>query len=427
MTMFSTLNLRKGENHRMGMNARMAAESGLAFMLDVMNSLRLPGTTTGETFCANLQGALAEKLEGTANLAGAQVIHAGEEVFVPDIEVEGKTFCCWVTLLSEDRCQMKIRGSSDGVTRYLTMDFTLAVRAPAVFDYGLASRGPITIFGNARIVGVNYLTEANVISTTDSHLDALNVDGNAEVSGDLFTAGDGTYVTVSGNPKIAGTQDPVEIAQHIHQGVEVPDFPEIDVAPIAALATYTLQPDDPTNKGTFNNLIIPAGANPNFTNDVVLNGVVYIEAPNVVKFEGKCTLNGLVVTQESSEPISTCRLRFAGHVEANGVGALPDTPEFALVKQQTGTFILAPGFGVTFEGNFSAISGSIAADQLTFTGTAEGTIQGSVIGLEDLLTSVGGNVDIFVDRNSADPDPAGFIKSFGFEPTPDSYTELKGG
>jgi len=108
------------------------------------------------------------------------------------------------------------------------------------------------------------------------------------------------------------------------------------------------------------------------------------------------------------------------------VEVLPSTPTFAAVKQQTGTFVLAPGFGVTFAGNFSAINGAIAADQLTFTGTAEGLVRGSVIGLRDITTRVGGNVDIFVDRSNADPNPAGFLKPFALIPQPETYQELTG-
>ena len=418
------IGLRKSENCRHADKARLAAESGLDFMFNVLESVRLPGSTTEETFCVNLRKALADRLEGTPNLAGGNITNTGNSVLVPDIQVEGKSFCYWFNQLGPDRCQMKVRGSFGGVTRYLSMDLMLVSKPAAVFDYGLASRGQISIFGNARVLGVNDPTEASIISVTKSHLDALCLDGHAEVRGDLYAAGTDTYVSISGSPTVAGTQDLAEIAKHVHNNVEEPDFPEIDTAPIAALATSTLQPSDPTNKNVYNNLRIPAGTNPNFTSDVVLNGVVYIEAPNDVKFEGKCTINGIVVTEESGEPISTCQLRFAGHVEAGGVEALPETSEFADVKEQTGTFILAPGFGVTFAGNFSAINGSIAADQLTFTGTAEGTVKGSVVGLKDLPTSIGGNVDIFVDRSDTENDAAGFVKSFALDPVQGSYEEL---
>jgi len=420
----ANIELQQCENNHRAMNARLAAESGLAFMLNVVEKVPLPGSTTEGTFCENLRKVLAERLDGTANLGGRSVTNTDTSVFVPEISVDGMSFCAYFTWLEENLCQMKVRGSCSGVTRHVTINLSFVPKRPGVFDYGLASRGQVSVFGNARIVGVSNPLEASVLSATKLHEDAISVSGSATISGDLYAAGEGTHVVISGSPKIAGSTDPVEIAKHIHQGVDEPDFPEIDLAPIAALATYTLQPSDPATKTVLNNVRIPAGANPNFASDIVLNGVMFIEAPNDVTFDGRCTLNGIVVTQNSSEPLGVCQLKFAGHVEANGVEALPDTPEFAAVKQQTGTFILAPGFGVTFAGNFSAINGSIAADQLTFTGTAEGTVKGSVIGLADVLTSVGGNVDIFVDHQSADPNPAGFVKPFALVPVPDSYAEV---
>jgi len=210
----------------------------------------------------------------------------------------------------------------------------------------------------------------------------------------------------------------------------VPDFPSFDTSGLAALATGgVIDASTPINEvgQVFNNVRIAAGTNPVFAKDVSLNGVIYVEAPNIVQFEAKATINGLIATEESGLPLESCQLRFAGRVEASGVDTLPDTPEFTLVKEQTGTFIAAPGFGVTFSGNFSAINGCIAADQLTFTGTAEGTVRGSVIGLKDELTDVGGNVGIYVDRTNADENPAGFVNSLGMVPLPDTYAEVVGG
>ena len=131
----------------------------------------------------------------------------------------------------------------------------------------------------------------------------------------------------------------------------------------------------------------------------------------------------MVVTEPSTQPLSACTLRFAGNVEAYGVETLPATSQFAAIRAQTGTFVLAPGFDVTFAGNFSAINGTIAADKLTFTGSATGTVKGAVIGLSPQPTSVGGNVDILVDRQNAAPHPAGFVQTFTLAPQSSTYRE----
>jgi hypothetical protein len=306
------------------------------------------------------------------------------------------------------------------------VELVFTPKRPAVFDYGLASKGQINIGGHARILGVNNPGEASVLSATQNHSDAISLSGNITVSGDLYAAGSSTYVAMTGTPSVAGSTDPTVIAEHVHLGVDPPDFPETNTAPLAALANGDVITTDKPSQSTFTNVRIAAGTNPTFGGDVTFNGIVYIEAPNKVKFSGQTTINGLIVTQNSGCSLDSCQISFTGGVTANGVGVLPNTSQFADVKQQTGTFICAPGFALSFSGNFGAVNGSIAADQLTFAGTAEGTVEGSVIGLKDVPTSLNGNVDINVDRSKSNENPAGFVKSVALVPEADSYLELTG-
>jgi hypothetical protein len=282
----------------------------------------------------------------------------------------------------------------------------------SVFDYGIASKGRISISGSTRIIGVNYPAEGNILSATQSGSNAITIEGSGvELSGDIFVVGDEASVAITGSPSIGGTSDPAQILQHLHFGVDPPDFPTVDTSHLTSLATNVLSPEIATNGGTISNVRIPAGMNPTFDSDVTLNGVVHVEAPNIVTFAGQTTINGLIVTDDSNLPLDSCQLTFAGTLDAKGVEALPDTEEFVALKEQIGTFIVAPGFAVTFFDSFDVINGGIAADQLTWTGTAAGeaTIHGSIIGLKDLPTEIGGYVTILFDREGNPPVPAGFV------------------
>jgi len=421
----ANLSLRSSENYGGALQARLAAEGGLAYMLNRMDAVRLPGSTSQDSFPANLSAALSAEFDGTANLAGQHVGVSGADVVVPAITTPEGSFTSRFAWAGEQKADLTVTGSAKGAGQRVRIGLALTPHRPAVFDYGLASKGQITVSGNAKIVGVNYPAEASILSATETHADAIVLGGNIEVSGDLYASGDGTQVAMTGSPKVAGSTDPNVIAQHVHLGVQAPDFPEVDISPIAALATNVLSISNPHDP-SYSNVRIAANTNPTFNSDVVLNGAVYVEAPNTVTFNGHATVNGLIVAQNSDQPLNNCQITFAGNVRANGVEALPDTPQFAEVKKQTGTFIAAPGFGLTFAGNVCVNNGSMAADQLTFTGNAEGTVRGSVIGLKDLPTSLGGNVEIYVDRQNADQDPAGFVNSFALVPVPSAYTELKG-
>ena len=422
----SWMNFRQGSNLCDAAQAQRAAESGMVFIVSTLRDLNLPGTTTSETFLDNLHAALGERLNGTANLGAASIERQASAVFVPDIPIESGSFCCWLSLAGADRCRLTVRGTSGELSRRQEMDLLLVQTRAGAFNYGLACRGPLSVAGSAKITGVNNPNEADVFAMTQTQGAAIAVDGTSVViSGDLCTSnGDGS-VTISGSPSIGGSRDPEEVAKHIHTGTYPPDFPAIDVAPLAALATNIVDGSTDTSLPglVLNNIRIKAGTNPIFAADVTINGIVYVEAPNVVRFEGRTDLNGMVVADGAGENIDACQISFGGHVEARDVETLPDTPEFAAIRQKTGTFVLAPGFGVTFTGSFSAINGSIAADRLTFTGTAEGNIKGSVIGLSDRTSQVSGNVTIYVDRQGADPNPAGFLPAFSFNPDPSSYVE----
>jgi len=419
----TNMSLLQSDNHRHGMEARLAAESGLAFMVENMRGIRLSGGLTQDAFLNSLATELGRRFDGTVNLAGQTVAKDANTVAIPAIAVEGMAFRSCVRWVDANHCRLEVTGTARGVSRRVTMDIQLAMKRSAVFDHGLASLGKVVVSGSAKIMGVNSPDEASVLAMTHPGSEAIAISGNSTISGDLYVAAENGTVSVSGAPSVGGTSDPAEIAGHIHLGAEAPTFPEVDVAPIAALATNVVDGGTDLRQPVLNNIRIAAGTNPTFASDVVINGVVYVEAPNIVRFEGRTTLNGLIVGRNTSQPISDCQIRFSGHVEAFGVENLPDTAEFAAVKKQTGTFVLAPGFGVTFTGSFSAINGSIAADQLTFTGSAEGVVKGSVIGLGDLPTSVGGSVEIYVDSKNADPRPAGFLQSVALTPDPSTYAE----
>ena len=421
------LNLRAGANHRLATDARFVAESGLAFMLDRVKAIRLPGDTTEDMLLDDLCSALGANLNGTTNLAGSTVVQSEEEVLIPKIALDHGVFTASLSSAGANRCRLEVKGVTGEISRRVAIDLVLQVKNSGVFDYGLASRSPISVLGNAVIHGVDDPTEASVVTTTTTG--ALEVGGNASISGDLFSTGDSSSIVISGSPTVAGETNPMTIlANHVHTDVAAPDFPETDTAPLAALATNVVDSntDISVNGLVLNNVKIAAGTNPTFAKDVVLNGVIYVEAPNRVTFTSKVTINGMIVTVPSEHPIADCQLDFAGQSEAFGVDVLPDTPQFAEVKQQTGSFIVAPGFSVKFSGQFSAINGTIAADQLTFTGQAEGVVNGALIGLAEHPAQVNGNVEIYVDRAKVNRNPSGFVKVLSLVPEAISYTELVG-
>ena len=117
------------------------------------------------------------------------------------------------------------------------------------------------------------------------------------------------------------------------------------------------------------------------------------------------------------------QINITGNVSSRSVSNLPDLPQFADIRTQTGTFILAPGFSASFGGNFDTISGAIAANGIEFFGNAGGTINGSVINYSDEEMTLTGNADLYFNRSGTAEIPAGFIPEIILTYVPSSYTE----
>jgi len=85
---------------------------------------------------------------------------------------------------------------------------------------------------------------------------------------------------------------------------------------------------------------------------------------------------------------------------------------------------MAPGFNVSFGGNFDIVNGAIAANGINFHGNAGGEIHGSILNYGDVPITLSGNSDLLFNRIEAGQVPAGFVPEIVLEYNPGSYTEL---
>ena len=150
---------------------------------------------------------------------------------------------------------------------------------------------------------------------------------------------------------------------------------------------------------------------------------MYIRSPNIVSFTGNAEVHGLILAEgDLDNPLENCHINFGGTVDSYDVSTLPQE-EFGALTEQAGTFILAPGFSVCFQGNFDTMNGVIAASGIEFLGNAGGTINGSVINYSNDCMSLAGNTDLVFNRSGMQECPAGFEPTNVLECMPDSYAE----
>jgi len=434
MASSTSLNLTRVENMEKSFSAQVAAESGLAFMLQSVAAAKLPEDTEYDTLMSNLADALGDVMNDTDNLGQSVVSNSESTVTIPTITFENSAFDCVVTRLSPDsegnqQVRVSVIGTSGGMSRKVSLDMKLQAVPPGAFAYGIATKGTISMSGNAKIRSMGAADDANVFSSAIATT-VISANGNPELDGDLYLCHDNiAAVSLTGNVEIGGESDLDEILlNHTHLSQDEPEFPELDLSPFPALAVNVLTKKSNNNK-TLNNVYVPAGKNPMFNGNTTINGIVYIEAPNKVKFNGNLVLNGFVITEDGGDlPISGNEITFNGNLSVPGVGVLPDTAEFADVKTHEGTAVLAPGFRLKFSGNNSGINGMIAADQLIFTGNSSvgGELTGTILGLKNLPMTLSGNTEITINRQDDDSIPAGFKCSAKLNVVPNSYAESNG-
>jgi len=181
---------------------------------------------------------------------------------------------------------------------------------------------------------------------------------------------------------------------------------------------------DTSADAAFENIRVVAGTNPNFTGHATLNGIVFIEAPNVVTFSGGTTITGIIIANgDLNDDSGANQVNFSGNVSSHPVSELPQEVQFAQLRNETGTFLMAPGFSACFGGNFDTLNGSIAANGIRFHGNAGGIISGSVINYSDTEAEITGNSDLYFNRSGTSHVPAGFVPELILQYEPTSYSE----
>jgi hypothetical protein len=211
------------------------------------------------------------------------------------------------------------------------------------------------------------------------------------------------------------------MTNHVHTGVAVPEWPVVDTSAYAAYATNGYVSGQPT----YSNVRIPPNVNPSFPAGTTVKGVMYIETPNKVTFSGSCVIQGVVVVKTDNQVgnLLTNTITFSGGVTASGVDTLDAS--YGGLRSLTGAFLLAPGFAVTMSGGFGQVGGAIVCDKLSMSGSASGTLNGSVLIMKDQPMSLTGGAALTVNNTGFSSVPQAIRVSSRYSPRASSYDEIK--
>lgn len=425
----SGTNLQIADNQHKVNSAFVSAESGLEVMRYWLNRVCIPNSTVPSaifsTIAVSLQNDLA--LNGISNITAT---FDGSKITIPSVTLvsaENTSFSAVLRKLDNDTVQLDVTGTNGQIRRTIRVNYDIEPYRYPIFDYGLATKGPLHIIGNPSLTAINDPQEASIYIESQNDNLALIIKGNSDLAGDISIANPNAQVKLQGNVSIGGETGQAAIKNHILKGVYPIEFPTPDPEHFQQYATGDIIDSSTNTHGnmTITNAVVSAGTNPIFSGNVEINGILFIESPNKVTFAGNLTITGLIVAEgDVDSPSPDNALTFAGNVHTYPVNQLPEQPQFEGLRQETGSLILAPGFSVSFQGNFSTLDGIIAASGIEFSGNANGTIKGTVVNYADTPMALKGNANLHFDRLANIKIPAGFDTTRVLQYDPSSYSEI---
>ncbi len=420
--------------------ALAAAESGMEFVRYHLWSLNIAPNTASAILFDEVYDQLADKLNGTANLKGGNIARVGDTILVPgdpseyiQINDDGEEFRFSLER-SGNELIVSVAGRTAGsanvadLGRGIRLRYGIFEKPSSIFDFGVASKSAITMVGNTAILGSPDPAAGSVLSTANTRY-PLSMGNSCEISGEVSFSNPDAWVKAGSNSVINNEVGEANWADNVHH-VPEPDFPVVNTDDYLAYATNVMSEKNPSGK-SFTNIIIPPNTNPTFSSDTEIRGVIYIQGPNHVKFAGTAKIHGIIVAENDAAGSwsSGNVIEFRGTVDADGVQGLPNTSEFAGLKEMGGAFILAENFTVDFAGTATAgateVTGSIVASSVKFSGTADAYLAGSIINLEPTSSVYfSGNSSVTIKSSGTKTQPHGLSFGSRYVPLPGSYEEV---
>jgi len=294
----TNLNLQKSENTRSAMGARLAAESGLSFAVNVLKDLQSEGCWEGQPDMLQVAYEhLAGKLDDTPNTHGVPVTHCSGAVFTPQISLgEGAgSFSFIITKIDDSPLRLLVTGFSGSYRRQLAVDLHVN-EDERVLYYSVASRSRVIITDNAVVDG-------DICSTWDRtrigsyDIPPFLMESGTRVNGKVKTIlsksefdeyDSGDYIEgehdgiVYDEPEFAQyTTDDFDTSNYKVGTVDIttldpPDY-WLTADPFPDVSNIRRRIDRPVYENrTFDNIYIPTGYNPKFIN-CTFKRIIYID------------------------------------------------------------------------------------------------------------------------------------------------------
>ncbi|MBA7473715.1 hypothetical protein ES707_09058 [subsurface metagenome] len=424
MATLSGTNVQLASNQQKVGCAFASSESGLEVMRYWLTNVAIPSSTPPSDYFGVIVDTMQDDL-AASNISNITIYNDGS---IPPVMLDSATGQGFEGEILIDANNINIlqvytTGGGSEITRTIKVHYDIEPYEYPIFDFGLATKGPLHFLGNPTVRGINSNSEADIyIESQNSNL-AVLVTGNTNFDGDITIANTLANVDFQGDISIGDDSGQTAIDNHVSIGAEPVEFPVPDTQHFQQYATGDIIDSsiDISNSMTLSNATIQAGTNPNFEGNIIIEGILFVEQPNIVTFERNVALNGMIVADGDANNPGTNGMTFLGNFETN---PYPSGTEFDAIRQETGSSILAPGFSASFEGNFSAIGGVMAVSGAHFSGNVNAIVEGTIVNYSESPTTIEGNATLNFDRSDNIMVPAGFDTHRILTYNPSSYEEL---
>jgi hypothetical protein len=426
MATLSATNVQVASNHQNVNAALVAAQSGQEVMRFWSSRVLIASSTAPADYLSAIVTALQDDLNGNS-VSNVVVQTDGSIGTVMLDSTAGLSFDGQILIDPNQPTvlQICVTGHSGQIARTVTVQFDIQPYEFPIFNFGLATKGPLSFPGNPTITAVNSAWEADMFVESSGSPIAVQVIGNTNFDGDVNIGNPTANVDLQGDVQIAGEHGETAIDNHVFVGADTPEFPVPDTSTFVqyAIGDTVDSSTDISGGITLTNATIKGGTNPIFTGTVTVEGILLIESPNKVTFGRNVTLQGIMVAHgadvDNPEPGSN-RIEFLGNFDTQ---PYPPGIEFDGLRDEIGSSIIAPGFFTKFAGNFSTLEGVMAVSGVHFYGNANAQIKGTIINYSDSPAIVEGNATMNFDRAGSTKIPAGFDLYRELDYNPASYSE----
>jgi hypothetical protein len=407
--------------------AFLATESGMDFMRYQLANVSVPPNTPPEQVIDQLYSDLQSDLNGTPNLAGFSIARDGNIIRIPgdgnaSIKLDASGASTFRATITDWAGEIVVKadgsyGGTETASRSITMDFTRQQNTTTAFDYAVASKGQIVVKKGAVTSSAGVDPKIATMMSASASEGAVTVTGGT-VGGDLNIVEDGTATvtggTVGGSSTIAAI-----LSNHVHE-VEPPEFPTIDPTLYKTYASNAFVNNAQTQK----NIRVPAGTNPKFNANDTVQGIMYIESPNQVIFNGNFNLQGFIVMEEGVS--TTDSLTFKGNLT---MSPLPGDAQFDALRATSGVAVLAPNASMSMTGSSGgSVKGNLIVKTFDFQGASDLLVdQGTLMTLDPGANSAvfNGSKSVKFSATGASNQPKlGVSYSTYFAPKPATYQEV---